>query len=46
MNSLVESVRYGLKSLLSNEDNILDQDLLNNLLRVKSLHQIRNSLLL
>jgi hypothetical protein len=35
MNNLVESVRYGLKSLLNNEDNLLNNDLLNNLLQVK-----------
>ncbi|CAF3336332.1 unnamed protein product [Rotaria socialis] len=33
MNNLVESVRYGLKSLLNNEDNVLNQDLFNNLLQ-------------
>ncbi len=35
MNNLVESVRYGLKSLLNNEENLLNNDLLNNLLQVK-----------
>jgi hypothetical protein len=35
MNNLVESVRYGLKNLLNNEDNLLNNDLLNNLLQVK-----------
>ena len=34
MNTLVESVRYGLKSLLNNEENFLHNDLLNNLLQV------------
>lgn len=35
MNNLVESVRYGLKHLLNNEENHLNNDLLNNLLQVK-----------
>lgn len=35
MNNLVESVRYGLKSLLNNEENLLNNELLNNLLQVK-----------
>jgi hypothetical protein len=35
MNNLVESVRYGLKNLLNNEENLLNNDLLNNLLQVK-----------
>ncbi len=35
MNNLVESVRYGLKYLLNNEENLLDHELFNNLLQVK-----------
>ncbi len=35
MNNLVESVRYGLKYLLNNEENLQNHDLLNNLLQVK-----------
>ena len=35
MNNLVESVRYGLKKLLNNEENLYNKDLLNNLLQVK-----------
>ncbi|CAF2582337.1 unnamed protein product [Rotaria sp. Silwood2] len=34
MNNLVESVRYGLKNLLNNEDHLLNHDLFNNLLQV------------
>ena len=37
VNNLVESVRYGLKSLLNSEENLLNNDLLNNLLQVKNL---------
>ena len=36
MNNLVESVRYGLKTLLTtNEENLLNQELLNSLLQVE-----------
>ena len=35
MNNLVESVRYGLKFLLNNEENCLDHELFNNLLQVE-----------
>lgn len=41
MNNLVESVRYGLKSLLNNEDYVLHHDLFNNLLQVKSFYSNR-----
>lgn len=41
MNNLVESVRYGLKSLLNNEDYVLNHDLFNNLLQVKSFYSNR-----
>ena len=34
MNSLVESVRHGLKYVLNHEENLVDHDLFNNLLQV------------
>ena len=37
MNNLIESVRYGLKTLLNNEEFQFDQQLLNDLLQVKSI---------
>ena len=38
MNNLVESVRFGLKTLIDNEDNLLQNDLFNNLLQVDDAH--------
>ena len=38
MNNLVESVRFGLKTLIKNEDNLLQNDLFNNLLQVIDSH--------
>ena len=34
MNNLIESVRYGLKYLINNDETLLHNDLLNNLLKV------------